>query len=45
MSLIEKVEEEGEPTKFILKSKDPQQEGVAFLCQASSHSLRQGENE
>lgn len=39
MALIDKSDD-GDPTKFILKSKDPQQEGVAFVCQGQTQQLR-----
>lgn len=39
MSLIDKVDD-SDPTKFILKSKDPQQEGLAFMCQAITKEVR-----
>ncbi len=39
MSLIDKVED-SDPTKFVLKSKDPQQEGVAFVCQGLTKEIR-----
>ena len=39
MALIDKSDD-GDPTKFILKSKDPQQEGVAFVCQGQTQELR-----
>jgi len=38
MSLIDKVDD-SDPTKFVLKSKDPQQEGVAFICQGSTKEV------
>jgi len=39
MSLQEKVDD-GDPCKFLLKSKDPQQEGVSFLIQGQTPEMR-----